>query len=145
MIWPAFWERLNALIHSRIGVDDAEKLTCLRQAIKNGPARHLIGGLAQTAKNYEETFKCLHERHDRPCLIHQTHVRAIIDAPSLKDGNGRELRRLNNTVNQHMRAIKAMDYSPWTLSRLSWRANWIRPLCPIGKTQSSFEGSSGLP
>ena len=46
-------------------------------------------------------------------LIHQAHVRAIIDAPSLKDGNGRELRRLHDAANQHMRVIN-MDYSPWT-------------------------------
>ena len=74
----------------------------------------LLGGLSQTAKNYEEALKYLQERYDRPRLIHQAHVRAIIDTPSLKDGNGRELRRLHDTGNQSMRAIKAMDYSPWT-------------------------------
>ena len=114
MNWAAFWERFDALIHSRKGVDDAEKLTYLRQALKDGPARHVIGGLSQTAKNYGEAIKCLQERYDRPRLIHQAHVRAIIDAPSLKDGNGRELRRLHDVANQHMRAIRAMDYSPWT-------------------------------
>ena len=41
-------------------------------------------------------------------------MRAIIDATPLKDGNGRELRRLPDIANQHMRAIKAMGYSPWT-------------------------------
>ena len=92
MNWAAFWERFDALIHSRKGVDDAEKLTYLRQALQDGPARHVIGGLSQTAKNYEEAIKCLHERYDRPRLIHEAHVRAIIDVSSLKDGNGRELR-----------------------------------------------------
>ena len=114
MNWAAFWERFDALIHSKKEVGDAEKLTYLRQALKDGPARHVIGGLSQTAKNYEEAIKCLQERYDRPRLIHQAHVRAIIEAPSLKDGNGRELRRLHDIANQHMRAIKAMEYSPWT-------------------------------
>ena len=41
-------------------------------------------------------------------------MRAIIDAPSLRDGNERELPRLHDTANQHMRAVKAMDFSPWT-------------------------------
>ena len=91
MNWAAFWERFDALIHSRKEVDDAEKLTYLRQALKDGSAWHVIGGLSQTAKSYEEAIKCLHERYDRPRLIHQTHVRAIINAPPLKDGNGREL------------------------------------------------------
>ena len=36
----------------------------------------------------------------------------ILDAPSLRDGTGRELRRLHDTVQQHLRALKAMDYEP---------------------------------
>ena len=89
-------------------------MTYLRQAIKDGPARHVIEGLSQTAKNYVEAIECLQERYDRLQLIHQANVRAIINVPSLKDGNGRELRQLHDIANQHMRAIKAMGYSPWT-------------------------------
>ena len=47
-----------------------------------------------------------------PRLIHQTHVHMILEAPSLKDGSGKELRRLHDTVQQHLRALKAMDYEP---------------------------------
>ena len=53
-------------------------------------------------------------RDDQLQLIHQAHVHAIIDAPFLKDDNGRELRRLHDIANQHTRAMKTMDYSPWT-------------------------------
>jgi hypothetical protein len=34
----------------------------------------------------------------------------ILEAPALKDG--RELHRLHDTVQQHLRALKAMDYEP---------------------------------
>ena len=34
----------------------------------------------------------------------------IVDAPPLKDGTGKELRRLHDVVLQHLRALKAMDY-----------------------------------
>ena len=112
--WAAFWEHFDALIHSRKWVDDAEKFTYLRQALRDGPAQHVIGGLSQTTKNYKKPIEFLQEHYDRPRLIHQAHVRAIVDAPSLKDGNGRKLRRLHDTANQHMLAIKAMDCSPWT-------------------------------
>ncbi len=30
----------------------------------------------------------------------------------IKDGNGKELRRLHDTVNQHLRTLKAMDHDP---------------------------------
>ena len=51
-------------------------------------------------------------RYDRPRLIHQTHVRKILDIPRIKDGTGQELRKLHDTVQQHLRALKAMDYDP---------------------------------
>ena len=34
------------------------------------------------------------------------------EAPALKEGTGKELRRLHDTVQQHLRALKAMDYEP---------------------------------
>ena len=53
MNWAALRKRFSALIHSRKGVDDAEKLTYLSEVLTDSPARHVIGGLSQTAKNYE--------------------------------------------------------------------------------------------
>ena len=49
---------------------------------------------------------------DCPHLIHQVHVRAIYEAPPLRDGNGRELRRLHDVATPHLRALKPMDYEP---------------------------------
>ena len=60
--------------------------------------------------NYAEAIECLQDRYDRPRLIHKAHVRMILDTPSLKEGTGKELRRFHDTVQQHLRALKAMDY-----------------------------------
>ena len=38
-----------------------------------------------------------------------THVRIILEAPTLKIEDGKELRRLHNTVLQHIRTLKAMS------------------------------------
>ena len=72
----------------------------------------MIEGLSRSGEHYTEAVKCLTSRYDRPRLIHQTHVKMILEAPSLKEGTGRELRRLHDTVQQHLRALKAMDYEP---------------------------------
>ena len=45
-------------------------------------------------------------------MIHNEHVFAIYPALSLKDGNGRELRRLNDAAATHLRALKVLDYDP---------------------------------
>ena len=35
-----------------------------------------------------------------------------MDAPVVKEGNGKELRRLHDVLSQHLRALKAMDCEP---------------------------------
>ena len=39
-------------------------------------------------------------------------MRLILEAPALKEGTGKELRHPHDTVQQHLRALKAMDYEP---------------------------------
>ena len=85
----------------------------LKRSLKDGTAKGVIEGLSKSGEHYEEAIKSLKARYDRPRLIHQTHVRMILKATSLKEGTRRELRRLHNTVQQHvLRALRAMDYEP---------------------------------
>ena len=42
----------------------------------------------------------------------------ILEAAPLKEGGGIELQRLHNTVQQHLRALKAMNYKPFITSIL---------------------------
>ena len=72
----------------------------------------VVEGLSSSGDQYQEAIDCLKKRFDRPRLIHQAHVSAIMEAPALKHGNGRELRKLHDTVNQHLRALKSMDCEP---------------------------------
>lgn len=51
-------------------------------------------------------------RYDRPQLIHQAHVKVILDTPHIKDGSGKELRRLHDEVQQHLRALRSMGQEP---------------------------------
>ncbi len=99
-------------MHDRTNLSPSEKLTYLRHAVKDGSAKHVVAGLSGSGDQYDEAIDCLCKRYNRPRLLHQAHVRAIIDSPSLKDGAGRELRRLHDTLNQHLRALKAMKYDP---------------------------------
>ena len=107
--WRSFWEQFNISVHERAHLSDTEKLVYLQQSLKGGSAKGVIEGLSRSGEYYSEAIECLQSRYDRPRLIHKTHVRMIIEAPSLKEGNGRELRRLHDTVQQHLRALKAMD------------------------------------
>ena len=64
--------------------------------------------LSHSGENYDDAVKCLKARYDHPRLIHSTHVQMIIDTPPLKEGNGKELRRLHDNIQQHVRALKTL-------------------------------------
>ena len=110
--WRRFWEQFSVSVHGQSNLSDSEKLVYLQHALKEGSAKVVIEGLSQSGDNYKEAVECLQARYDRPRLIHQTHVKMIIDAPPLKDGTGKELRKLHDVVQQHLRALKAMGYEP---------------------------------
>ncbi len=110
--WRSFWEQFSISVDSRSKLSDAEKLTYLRVALRDGSAKNLIEGLSGSGSLYKEAIDCLRKRFDRPRLLHQAHVRVIVEAPSLKDGSGKELRRLHDTVTQHLRALNAMGCEP---------------------------------
>ena len=110
--WIPFWQQFRISVHDRGKLSDPEKLAYLKHALKDGRVKTVVEGLLGSGENYKEAVDTLLKRYDRPRLIHQAHVRAIVDAPSLKDGNGQELRRLHDAVSQHLRALKTMDCEP---------------------------------
>ena len=110
--WKSFWEQFCISVHDRSTLSDSEKLVYLRHALKDGTAKRAIEGLSRSGEHYAEAIDSLKSRYDRPRLIHQTHVRIILETPSLKDGSGKELRRFHDTVQQHLRALKALGHEP---------------------------------
>ena len=110
--WRSFLEQFTISVHSQTKLSNTEKLAYLKHAVKEGSARYVVEGLSGSGDHYSEAVECLRKRYDRPRLIHQAHVRAILEAPALKDGNGRELQRLHDSINQHLRALSAMGQEP---------------------------------
>ena len=112
LAWKTFWEQFTVAIHNRSDLSNAEKLVYLRQSVKGGTARAVIEGLSRTGDDYDEAVECLKNRYNRPRLIHQSHVKKIIDIPPIKNGNGKELRHLHDVAQQHLRALKSMGFQP---------------------------------
>ena len=108
--WRQFWEQFSISVHDCSHLTDVEKLVYLRQAVKNGSAKNAIEGLSKSGDHYHEAVECLLSHYNCPRLIHWAHGRVIMDAPSLKDDSSKELRQLHDTVQQHLRALRSMDY-----------------------------------
>ena len=110
--WVTFWEQFTVSVHDRPHLSKAEKLAYLRHSLKDGAAKGIIEGLSKSGDQYDEAIKCLRDRFNRPKLIHEAHVQRIIEIPPLKEGNGKELRSLHDTAQQHIRALKCMGHEP---------------------------------
>jgi hypothetical protein len=110
--WSTFWEQFCIAAHDRTHLSDTEKLAYLRHSLKDGAAKSTVEGLSRSGDQYAEAITCLKARYNRPKLIHQAHVKKIVDIPSLKDGSGKELRRLHDTAQQHIRALKELGNEP---------------------------------
>ena len=91
--WTQFREQFSVSVQDRPVLSDSEKLVYLQHALKDGSAKKAIEGMTGR-------------------LIHRTHVRMIMVAPPPRDGSGKELRRLHDTIQQHLHAKKAMDCEP---------------------------------
>ena len=106
--WKQFWEQFSISVHDRASLSNAEKIVYLQHALKDGSAKNAIEGLSHSGEDYVEAVKCIKARFDRPRLIHRTHVQMILETPALKESSGKELRRLHDNIQQHVRALKTM-------------------------------------
>ena len=110
--WSTFWEKFCIAVHNRTHLSDTEKLEYLRHSLKDGAAKGTVEGLSCSGDKYTKAIRCQKARYNRPKLIHQAHIKMIVDIPSLKDGSGKELRRLHDTAQQHICALKALGNEP---------------------------------
>ena len=112
LCWKNFWEQFCILVHDRTNIPKEEKLMYLENTIQDKTAKSLIAGLTKSNDHYDEEVKCLQESYDQPRQIHQMHVRHVAEAPSLRDGTGKESCALHGLVVQHLRALKSLGHEP---------------------------------
>ena len=110
--WSSFWKQFQISVDEQTSLSDSEKLVYLKQALKGGSARSVIEGLSRSGDQYKQAVESLKQRYDRPRILHQSHIQMILDVPNLTEGSGKELRRLHDTIQRHLRALTAMDYEP---------------------------------
>lgn len=82
--WRTFWEQFCS--HDRTSLSNSEKLVYLQHALKNGTAKASIEGLSRSGECYKQAVECLKSCHNHPRLIHQTHVKMILDAGRNRKG-----------------------------------------------------------
>ena len=112
--WKQFWEQYCISVHDCTNLTDSEKMVYLRHPLKNGSAKAIIQGLAQSGEQYAEATKCLVFRFDRSQLIHHWSTRLTWGWSSISLNDMMGVKRswrdcMTQSNNLPLRALKSMD------------------------------------
>ncbi|EZA59724.1 hypothetical protein X777_16372, partial [Ooceraea biroi] len=73
-----------------------------------GDATNVIHSLEITEANYEIAWNLLKQRYDNKRVIVNTHIKAIMDLPSMSKENPDELRQIADGAARHIHALEAL-------------------------------------
>jgi len=91
--WFPFFDTFNALIHVNASLNNVQRLQYLKSSV-TGDAAKIISALEISGANYEVAWNLLKERYDNKRIIVHSHVKAIMDLPSMTKENAVELRQI---------------------------------------------------
>jgi len=105
--WFPFFDAFNSIIHSNMSLSNVQKLQYLRASLSS-EASDVISSLEISDLNYEVAWRVLRERYDNKRVIVHTHIRAIMELPSMARENSSELRQIADGASKHIRALQAL-------------------------------------
>lgn len=109
--WSTFWDTFEATIHNNPALAPVQKFTYL-QSLLESSAAETVSGLALTAANYEEAIGTLKKRYGNKQLIVSKHMEVLMNLEIVGSENDtHKLRRLLDTVETQVRALKALGVS----------------------------------
>ncbi|XP_018399979.1 PREDICTED: uncharacterized protein LOC108777551, partial [Cyphomyrmex costatus] len=106
--WFPFFDTFNAIIHSNTSISNVQKFQYLRSSLSS-EASDVISSLEISDVNYEVAWRLLKERYDNKRIIVHTHIKAIMELPSMVKENSSELRQITDGACKHMRALQALQ------------------------------------
>ena len=109
--WVTFWDSYNSSIHSNSSLSDVDKFNYLVSLVESSAAE-AIAGLTITAANYEEAIATLKKRFGNAQLIVSRHMDALLNVTTVSSHlDIRALRKLLDTVEAHIRGLRALGVS----------------------------------
>jgi hypothetical protein len=105
--WEPFFDCFKVLVHNEDYYSPAQKFSYLRSTL-SGPALDMIKSIPMSEANYEVAIKRLQSRYENKSLVIQTHIRSILDFPSVKIATSGALQELHSHVTTHVAALEAL-------------------------------------
>ena len=106
--WTTFWDSFSSSIDANPALSGIDKFNYLISLLES-TAAEAIAGLTPTDANYEEAVATLKKRFGNPQLIINRHMEALLHVPGVSSHHDiRGLRKLHDSVEAHIRGLKAL-------------------------------------
>lgn len=105
--WESFFDCFKVLVHQEEMYSPAQKFSYLRSTL-SGPALDIVKGIPMTDTNYCIAIKKLQQRYDNKSLVIQSHIRSILDIPSITTAPSKGLQELHSRISTHIAALEAL-------------------------------------
>lgn len=105
--WLTFCDSFKSSIHNNSSLNDIDKLRYLQSSL-TGSALKTIEAIETTASNYKVAWKLLEEQYDDKRLIIQTHVKRLMELPSVNKDEY-TINDLMTDIVVRIRALKSLD------------------------------------
>jgi len=125
--WFPFFDAFKSIIHSNASLSELQKLQYLRASLV-GEASDVISSLEISGVNYEIAWRMLKERYDNKRVIVHSHVKAIMELPSMHKENVTEMRQIADGASKHINTLRALS-RPTELGRLTRVPFKLETLC----------------
>lgn len=116
--WTKFWDAFSSSIDTNPALCGIDKFNYLISLLESA-ALEAITGLTPTEANYEEAVATLKKRFGNPQLIINRHMEALLNVSGVSSHHDvRGLRRLYDSVEAHVRGLKALKVPAQTYGGL---------------------------
>lgn len=105
--WLLFKDSFTSAINNNQSITDVQRFQYLRSSLKN-EALHVIEALETSGENYKIAWDLLEAQYQNRRLIVNTHLKEIIEIPSVTKDNRASLGQFVNHIRKHVRALESL-------------------------------------
>ena len=111
MKWTTFWDSYESAVHNNRDLTAVDKFNCLKSLLERS-AYDAIAGLTLSAANYSEAVEILQKGLQ---MIIAKHMETLLNVEAVSsDHHLRDLRRLFDTTESHIRSLKSLGVEATT-------------------------------
>ncbi|KAI4479440.1 hypothetical protein M0802_014397 [Mischocyttarus mexicanus] len=112
--WPAYKENFVSLIDERTDISEIKKFSYLRGSLR-GSARKALDSYRPTAANYKIAWNALLETYDRPRLLIEHSIVAILNMEIPRDDDRAGLEGLMHDARARVNHLTSLGLTPLTV------------------------------